>query len=96
VLNLVGTGAEVGGFLLGSCGPNEHSFWGSGWSDSPQRVERFAPKGSARQAADAGAIRAESVQYACKQRPAATWLVQKVWLSSFCVGIGMPFAVQVV
>jgi hypothetical protein len=40
VLNLVGMGAEVGGLLLRSCGPNEHFFWGV-W------VERFAPVGGA-------------------------------------------------
>ena len=47
MLNLVGVRAEVGGLLLRSCGPNEHSLWGSGWSDSHQRVERFAPAGGA-------------------------------------------------
>ena len=35
-------GAEVGGLPLGACGPNEHSLWAAGWSDSPQWVERFA------------------------------------------------------
>ena len=63
MLNLVGVGAEVGGLLLRSCDPNEHSFWGvwverfapvggairpSEWSDSPQGVERFAPSHDSR------------------------------------------------
>ena len=56
-----------------------------GWSDLLQPGPRPAGRGPR-------ALRANRGGFAYKQRPAASWLAQKVWRWSFPAGIGMPFA----
>ena len=84
--------AEGGGCIVGPvksrrglvCG---RRIWRTDWSDSLQPGPRPAGHGPR-------ALRAKRGGYACKQRPAASWLAQKVWRWSFPAGIGTPFATK--